>query len=242
MRRLFPILITLMLVLSACTSTRSSSLNHLIDADLQSMSDSDYKTAVRSIAAATHQDYPKSDDGTLSREAGPRVVLAYGEGVLVVASLRGALQMTGVDDRGRRLWHESQTLGKYQIGKQISITEDEQLGFSYLSVPVDIPGCAVLFYALSDDGPRLVRAESANGSFAGSAFAKALPIVKYDRVKLESSTGIDSLVALMRLSSPKARLERSQASVRSQLEAFSASTNPWIAEAAAAVLIQPSIE
>jgi hypothetical protein len=229
------------LALGACTSTRSSSINHLIDADLQAMSDTDYKAAVKSIAAATREDYPRSDDANLSRDAGPRSVLAYGDGAVVVTSLRGALHITAVDAEGKRLWSESQTLGKYQISNEIKLlTQDDDV--RCLRIPVDMPGCRFLIYALQASGPELVRAEAADGSFAGTAFAEALPIYKYSRVKLESSTGVDSLTALLRLSSPKAKLERSQAAVRSQLEAFSASTRPWVAEAAAAVLILPSLE
>ena len=55
-----------------------------------------------------------------------------------------------------------------------------------------------LVFAVDGNRCALIRAERANGTFAGHEFATALPIYKYARVKLESSTGSDSLEALMR--------------------------------------------
>ena len=225
---------------AACSSSpRSASINHLVDADLAQMADADYRKAVKSIAAATKLEYPVLADMDANREAGPWQVLALGDGALVVSSLKGALLLTAVDAKGQQDWHKAVPLGKYSVGKPASINNHDSLG-PVLSIPVDMGAVQRLVFAVDGNRCALIRAERANGTFAGHEFATALPIYKYARVKLESSTGSDSLEALMRLSSPDAKTERSVDAVRSQLEAFATSTNKWLAEAAAAVLILPT--
>ncbi len=244
MRPIHALFVSCLLILAtACSAPRGASINHLIDSDFKGMTASEYASAVKAVGAATKLTYPKVDakEGAAGREAGPRAVLADGDGAVVVSTLRGAVQITKVNKDGKRVWHHSVTLSKYQVGSAFSITANDDLGLSCLRIPVDMPGCQHLVFALGDKSCALVRVETASGQFAGTAFAKALPIYKYTTAKLEGSKGQTSLEALLRLSSPKAKMERSVAAVRSQLEAFSSSTNSWIAEAAAAVLILPSV-
>lgn len=227
----------------SCTSTRSASINHLIDSDFTSMSAGDYSAAVKAVAGATRLSYPKIDaKEDVARDAGPRAVLAHGNGAVVVSTLRGALHITLVDKDGKRQWQESLTLSKYQVGHNISMSENVDLGLSCLHIPIAMQGDQKLIFALTERGAPLIRVESATGQFAGTVFAAALPIYKYNSVKLEGSSGTDSLEALLRLSGPSAKMERSVAAVRSQLEAFSSSTHSWVAEAAAAVLILPTVQ
>ena len=167
-------------------------------------------------------------------------MLALGDGVLVISASHGALHISHLSKQGKQVWGESITLGKYQVGKQITLSNNADLGVACLRVPIEMGAVQSLTFALDAKRLLLIRAETATGAFAGAAFAKALPIYKYSRVKVESSSGAESLAALMRLSADSAKMERSVAAVRSQLEAFSSSTNVWVAEAAASVLILPT--
>ena len=230
----------MMLLCASCSAPRQTSINQYIDSDLSSLDDTAYKAAVKSISAATKIEYPVLTDKKADRNSGPSKVLGLGDGALVVGSLRGALQVTYVNSAGSRVWDSVLPLGKYQVGKAISLTTQSDLGIQVLNVPVDMEACQKLIFAVSPKGCVLIRAERANGVYAGKEFSEQLPIFKHAATKLESSTGADSLSALMRLSSPSAVTERSVAAVRSQLEAFATSTNAWIAEAAAAVLILPT--
>lgn len=228
------------LACAACSSSpRSASINHLVDAQLAQMAEVDYRKAVKAIAAATQLDYPVLSDKDADRDAGPWQVLALDDGALVISALKGALLLTAVDASGKLDWHKAIPLGKYAVGKPATLQTHEALG-NVLVVPVDMGAVQRLLFAVDSQRGALIRAERANGTFAGYEFATALPIYKYARVKLESSTGSDSLEALMRLSSPNALTERSVDAVRSQLEAFATSTDKWLAEAAAAVLILPT--
>ena len=241
MRLLLPVLVCFtLLAATSCSSTRSESLNHLIGSDFMSMADSDYRSAAAALSAATKIDYPVLADKSAGRDAGPWQVLALGDGVVVISASRGALHVSHLNKQGKQVWGESITLGKYQVGKQMTLSEHAELAVTCLRVPVDMGGCQALVFALDSKRLLLIRAETSAGQFAGAAFARALPIYKYSKIKVEGSEGAESLAALMRLSSDAAKMERSVAAVRSQLEAFSSSTNVWVAEAAASVLILPN--
>ncbi|NRA38092.1 MAG: hypothetical protein HRU15_08135 [Planctomycetes bacterium] len=227
------LVVILLVTLSSCSAPRSSSINHHIGANFIAMTDNEYRSASKEIATACKVSY--SDKGGDR----PLAIHALGDGSLVLSSIANNLQLSNINNNGKRLWTLSTGLDSSKVTLPGEITSASNLGNVCLSLKVDLGPIRNLVYACENKKAQLIRVADANGTNCARFISEQLPDFEYSKAKCEGSKGSQSFAALIRLSQDAAGEERARAAVRSQLEAFSSGTNAWLAEAAASVLIMP---
>jgi hypothetical protein len=241
-----PALACLLLIFGGCsgTATRSDQSDTLIDlvgTDIKNLDKVDYARVVKRLATATGVDYVALKDPLAPRQQGPRTVWNWTDGVLVLDGDEQQWGITAIDANGKKAWRraiqlgEAADLGDWQLGADRALPTPSL----HLNLASSDGQIGRLIWALSDTDMPLVRAETAGGDLAIQHIAAEHPDLLVGPGDLNAKEPIPALAALIALAQPSAKARRQDASVRSNLNALSASTNIWVAETAAYCLILP---
>lgn len=177
---------------------------------------------------------------TEKRAFGPIAVLTVGEQdtVLVASGPERTLTMARADAGGLR-WRLEAALGP--AWKPVAASLGQRGATPVVTVDLAGRGTEVqrLRYLLQPRGAVLARIEDGAGRLVASRLAVDHPRLVPAKGRIESTDPVEQLSALLTLAAPSAAAERAKPGVISHLEKLAASTDAWVAQAAAEVLTLP---